>query len=294
MKNTVLYQQHIMWYESKMINETLDSLHEALRYSKLPVELKFCLNSQTYIEQPVQGTAESMFSDFINHPVLDKAEIMYKTDDEPFYNIGDWRREVYDSTYKYTVWGESDCLLPKDFFYILSEVNIEKPHLMSFASRKMWDETWDSVEHLELAKYPRTPQNRFQAPKPFNTHDVITQSELDSFNSRYDIEIYENSTVKIDGSLLCLSNGIEFKFIPDDMHFAREDYCSEFIFKLRDIPQYVVKTRLKGHNYNHPLKRTNTKAQRTDSSYKQYESESYQAMIRFIQNTAKQLGKQVI
>lgn len=283
-----------MWYESKMISETLDSLQEALTHSSLPVDLKFCLNSQTYIEKPTEGTAESMFEEFTNHPVLKNAELVYKTDKEPFYNIGDWRREVYDSSYKYTVWGESDCLLPKDFFYILSRAVIGKPHILSFASRKMWDETWDCVEHSDLEKYPRTPENRFQAPKPYNTLDIISQSELDNFNSKHDIYIYENSTVKIDGSLLCISNGMNFKFIPDDMHFAREDYCSEFIFKLREVPQYVVKTRLKGHNYNHPLKRTNTDAQRTDSTYKQYESESFQAMLRFVQNTAKQLGKQII
>lgn len=283
-----------MWYESKMINETLDSLQEALRYSNLPVDLKFCLNSQTYIEKPIEGTAEAMFEEFINHSVLKNAELVYKTDKDSFYNIGDWRREVYDSTYKYTVWGESDCLLPQDFFYILSNAVIEVPHVLSFASRKMWDDTWGCVEHSELDKYPRIPNSLVHAPKPFNSHDTITQSELDTFNNEHDICIYENNTVKIDGSLLCLSSGIDFKFIPDDMHFAREDTCLELILRLREVPQYVVKTRMKGHNYNHPLKRTNTDAQRTDSTYKQYAAESFIAMIRFVHNTAKQLGKQII
>jgi hypothetical protein len=282
MKNKILYQQHIMWYESKMLNETLDSLQSALQNSKLEVDLWFCLNSQTELEKPIEGKAEDMFQEFINHPVLKGANIIYKTDNDPFYNIGDWRREFYDKEYKYTVWGESDCLLPKDFFYILSEVNLEPPHLVSFASRKMWDDSWDCVEHKDLLQYPRTEKNPYQAPQPLNSSDVITQGELDEFNSRFDIEIHQNNIVKVDGSLLCLSGDIDFPFIPEDMHFVREDYCAETVFNMQHIPQFVVKTRIKGHNYGHPLKRTNTEAKRSDGLFKEYEMKSSIAAINFI------------
>ena len=273
-----------MWYESKMLNETLDSLQAALKNSKLKVDLWFCLNSQTYLEKPIEGTAEEMFEEFINHPIMKKAKIVKKTDNDSFYNIGDWRREVYDKEYKYTVWGESDCLLPKDFFYILSEVNFEPPHLLSFASRKMWDDTWDCVEHKDLLQYPRTQENPYQAPNPYNSSDVITQKEVNEFNDKFDIEIHQNNTVKIDGSLLCISSGIDFQFIADDMNFVREDFCAETAFKMKMIPQYVVKTRIKGHNYSHPLKRTNTEAKRSDDLFKEYEIKSTIAMNNFIKS----------
>jgi hypothetical protein len=282
MKDKILYQQHIMWYESKMISETLDSLSYALKHSKLGVDLKFCLNSQTYLEDPIDGKAEDMFEEFLHHPILKGAEIIYKTNDDPFYNIGDWRREVYDKDYKYTVWGESDCLLPMDFFYILSGINIGHPHLISFASRKMWDWTWDCVEHKELEKYKREIGNLLSAPKPYNSSNIITQWQLDEFNSKYPIELMLNNTVKIDGSLLCISNGINFQFIGDDMNFVREDFCAETVFKIKRIPQYVVKTRMKGHNYSHPLKRTNTNSKRSDGVFKQYEQKSIQSMNNFI------------
>jgi hypothetical protein len=280
----ILYQQHIMWYESKMISETLDSLAYSLKHSKLDVDLKFCLNSQTYLETPIEGKAEDMFDEFLHHPILKGAELVYKTNDDGFYNIGDWRREVYDKDYKYTVWGESDCLLPMDFFYILSIINIEHPHLISFASRKMWDSSWDCVEHKELEKYQREIGNLLPAPKPYNSSNVITQWQLDDFNSKYPIELMLNNTVKIDGSLLCISNGIDFQFIGDDMNFVREDFCAETVFKIKRIPQYVVKTRMKGHNYGHPLKRTNTNAKRSDDVFKQYEQKSIQSMNNFIKS----------
>jgi len=280
----ILYQQHIMWYESKLITETLDSLAEALSNSGLEVDLKFCLNSQTYLEEPIEGKAEDMFEEFINHPILKRAQIIYKTNDDTFYNIGDWRREVYDVDYKYTIWGESDCLIPNDFFYILSQLQIQNPHLLSFASRKMWDNSWNCVEHKYLEKYGRTIEKPMQAPIPYNSCDVITQSELNEFNSRGDIEVQLNHTIKIDGSLLCISKGVDFQFIPDDMNFVREDFCAENVFKIKRIPQYVVKTRIKGHNYSHPLKRTNTNGKRTDDVFKEYEMKSTIAMNNFIKS----------
>jgi hypothetical protein len=267
-----------------MITETLDSLEDALKNSVLEVDLRFCLNSQTYLEEPIEGNAEDMFEEFINHPIMKRAQIIYKTNDEPFYNIGDWRREVYDVDCKYTVWGESDCLIPNDFFYILSKVEIPHPHLLSFASRKMWDNSWNCVEHKDLEKYGRTIEKPMQAPIPYNSCDTITQSELNEFNSRGYIEVQLNHTIKIDGSLLCISKEIDFQFIPDDMNFVREDFCAENVFKIKRIPQYVVKTRIKGHNYSHPLKRTNTNGKRSDGVFKEYEMKSTIAMNNFIKS----------
>lgn len=280
MMDKILYQQHIMWYESKMIWETLDSLQAALHNSRLEVNLKFCLNSQTYLEEPIEGKAEDMFEEFIHHPLLKDAEVVYKTNDDPFYNIGDWRREVYDKEYKYTVWGESDCLIPNDFFYILSEIQIQNPHILSFASRKMWDSSWVGVEHTKLSEY----NTNEDAPFPLSCGDVINQSQLNQFNSKWDIEIFRITPLKIDGSLLCISKGIDFQFIADDMHFVREDFCTQLVFQHKGIPQYVVKTRMKGHNYSHPLKRTNTDAKRDDSIFKEYEKTSTISMNNFLKS----------
>jgi len=279
----ILFQMHVMWYESRMMVETLDSIQAALEHTTLPVHLMFCLNAQTYLEEPVEGTPDDMFGAFLEHPLMKQSELIYKTNDDAFYNIGDWRRDVYDESAKYTVWGESDCLLPEDFFYILSNTDIKTPHILTFASRKMWDGTWDCVEHEYIEQYKRQPNNPYTAPKPYNSDDVITQQELDEFNSRFDdITIKQLNTCKIDGSLLCLSKGLPAPFIAPDMHFVREDTCAERVFARYNIPQYVVKNRMKGHNYGHPLKRTNTQATRTDGVYQQYARESVNAMNIFL------------
>ena len=278
----ILYQQHIMWYEAQMLNETLDSLQKALEHSELPVKLSFCFNSQTYLETPIEGSPESMFNLFSSHPILEHAEVTYKTDQDSFYNIGDWRRDVYDIDAKYTVWGESDCLIPEDFFYILCSTQINEVHSLTFSSRKMWDTTWDIVEHTDLAKYERSNGNLYQAPVPLNSCDVITQTELNNYNDQFNISIIELPTTKIDGSLLCLSKGLNFPIIPKDMHFVREDFCAQQVLELKSIPQYHVSTRVKGHNYSHPLKRTNTVDTRDSTLFKAYEYQSQLAMQTFL------------
>tara|TARA_Y100001938_G_scaffold138398_1_gene203819 strand:- start:6233 stop:7768 length:1536 start_codon:yes stop_codon:yes gene_type:complete len=290
---SVLFQMHVMWYESEMMNETLDSLEQALKYSKGNVDVKLCLNAQTYIEEPIEGKPEDMFEKFLNHPVLKNASIITKTNDDDFYNIGDWRREMYNEN-GYTVWGESDCVMPYDLFYILENLDINHPHTLSFSSRKMFDDTWSEVEFVGLDKYssPYSPRKiSGDDTRPLAPHVLIsgkghniTQKDIDYYNDKEDdVDIILLSKNKVDGSLFVLSDGLP-QFIPDDMHFVREDTCASITFEFNNIPQYHVKNRLKGHNYYHPLKRTNTDATRNDKVWKKYSEKSENAMNQFLRN----------
>jgi GT2 family glycosyltransferase len=280
------FQMHIMWYESLMINETLDSVKSAAEKSPLPVKFTICLNSQTYIETPINGNADDMFSIFMNHPIIKQSTLVYKTNEDPFYNIGDWRRDIYDTNAKYTIWGESDCLVPDEFFIILANLKMDTPHIISFSSRKCWDHSWKIVEHAELKNLtPVDKQNPelLEDISPLRYFDRITQSELNDFNKKYnDIIIEKLPSVKIDGSLLVLSKNLPNPFIPKNMHFVREDTCAGAFFELNGIPQFHVSNKIKGHNYFHENKRTNTNASRNDALYLDMESKSLNAMSVFL------------
>lgn len=278
--NNILFHIHIMWYESKMLNETLDSLQEALKNTKLDVDIKLCLNSQTYIEQPIKGKAEDMFTEFVNHPVLKNAEIVYKTNNDTFYNVGDWRRDIYSSGYKYIVWGESDTLVPEDYFYILENLNIEEPHILSLSSRKMWDDSWKPVEYVDYQTLNK-PHDELGIA---SCGAYINYEELCELNNKYDINIIKLPVVKIDGSMLALSPNLPNPWISPKQHFYGEDTCTALFFTHHKIPQYHINTRIKGHNYNHPLKRTNTPNTRNDDVFKKYANESQIAMNEFINN----------
>jgi len=283
MKNNILFHMHIMWYESKMINETLDSLLSALDHTTLNVDIKLCLNSQTYIEQPIEGKAEDMFIEFINHPALKNAEIIYKNNNDIFYNVGDWRRDIYSNEYKYIVWGESDTLIPEDYFYILENTNISEPHILSLSSRKMWDGSWTPVEYIDYQNINK-PHEELGI---ISCGSYINYKELCEINNKYDISIIKLPVVKIDGSMLALSSNLPNPWISTDQHFYGEDTCTALFFNFHQIPQYHINTRIKGHNYNHPLKRTNTSNTRNDEMFKKYASESQTAMNEFINNLWK-------
>jgi len=72
--------------------------------------------------------------------------------------------------------------------------------------------------------------------------------------------------------------------LPLDLHFAREDYCLEMFFTKKQIPQYHISTRLKGHNQVHPKKRIGTLNQKNDSIYKEYERKAYDSIYKFIES----------
>jgi len=276
-----IFQMHIMWYESEMMNETLDSLSNALQYAKGKVDIEICLNSQTYLEKPERGEASDMFDIFLNHPIMEIANITTKTDKDPFYNIADWRREIYNSK-GYTIWGESDCLLPYDLFFILEQLQLSgqliDPHTMSLSSRKMWDETWSDVEFIGLEN---TAYKDIWG-EVLHRKTQINQDQLDKLNeSQGEVEVLKLKQNKIDGALFILSENLP-QFIPDDMNFVREDSCAQYVFEHYNIPQYHIKNRVKGHNYHHSLKRINTQSTREDNIFKEYAEKSISSMSKFL------------
>lgn len=288
MKYNVLGTLHIMWYESQMINETLDSIQQAITNAQHSVQLIVCLNSQTYIEKPDDGfIPEEMFNVFLNHPVLENAIIIKKTDNDPFYNIGDWAREIYGSEYeaKYTVWLESDCLVPEDYFFLLENIDIDHPHTVSLANRKMWDSSWDNLEHPFIQQIPRTgppeePQRN--TPEPYGVGHYISQEELNKFNNQFEPTLKQLPVPKVDGCMTAISQNFPYPFIAEGVHLGGHDYYMEMFMKKHNIPQYHIETRLKGHNCTHPKKRLGTSTPRGGELYKKYEKQCNELMHKLI------------
>jgi hypothetical protein len=61
-------------------------------------------------------------------------------------------------------------------------------------------------------------------------HD-INQTHIDKYNDEQDdVNIILLNKNKVDGSLFTLSEGLP-QFIPDDMHFVREDTCASIVLQ---------------------------------------------------------------
>jgi hypothetical protein len=271
-----------MWYESEMIEETLISISESLKYATIPVNIDVAINMQTYLETPINEIDYNKIPDLVKK-YLPNANISFLTNDIPFYNIGDWRREKYDSKAKYNIWLESDCLVTFNFFAILSLINIQTPHLLTFASRKMWDKSWESVEHPLVSLY-HYDKNHDDIIEPYSCGHYINQEQLNAINNTQDLQITQIPILKIDGALVCLSNNLPTPFINENLHFCREDTYLQWFMQRNNIPQFHVVNILKGHNYNHPLKRTNTNSTRNDVLYNQYKKESDEILFNYFKN----------
>lgn len=265
-----LYQMHVMWYELEMLPETLESLSNAVSVSDVPVDITVCFNKQTYLEKPVINNVNQQFDLIATHPILKNATIIEKTDSDSFYNIGDWRREI-SSKVGYTVWGESDTLIPIIYFPLLEQIwnireQLVQPHVVTLASRKMWDASWESVEHPVIKSYQPYPNGKTNAPTPISHDHYINQEQLDEFNSKYadnDLSLEVIHPPKIDGSMLALHPNLP-QLIANEIHLPSEDFCAQLALTALHIPQYHVTNIIKGHNYHHPRKRTNTIANRNE------------------------------
>ena len=264
-----LYQMHVMWYELEMLPETLDSLAQAVQYASIPVDIQVCFNKQTFLEQPIVNNIDEHFNKIREHPILKNAVIVEKTNDDGFYNVGDWRREI-KATNGYTIWGESDTLVPSIYFPLLEQIwamndELYTPHVVSLASRKMWDASWLPVEHPIVRNATVFSNGKSDISHPLGHDHYITQEELDTFNNQFidDVGLTVVTPAKLDGSMLALHPNVP-QLIADKVHMVGEDFCAQLALTVQNIPQYHISNIIKGHNYHHPKKRTNTMANRNE------------------------------
>jgi len=252
----------ISWIDAIVVKTTLTSIQNALEYSNTPTEIILLLNEQTFIDKPLVGTPSDMWKHFIDHPLISKCKIDKVTNDDKFWGNANFRRD-YITKNGCTYWGEADCYLPLEFFYISEQFQKsygKKPYVLSFAVRKMWEGGfWEPIEHpLVQNKKLKDFDLTIKEQALLRSDTTITLQELYDFNSNQgDPEIVKLNMPKIEGTLTILSSEIPEKIICPDIDFFHEDFSLELGMMHLDIPQYHVKNILKGHNTVHPDKRAN-------------------------------------
>lgn len=253
---------HISWIDAKIIPQTLNSIENALKYSTVPTEFIFVLNEQTFIDTPLEKTPEQQWDYFINHPFLKKCKIIKKTDEDEFWGVATLRRELMNKE-GITYWGESDCMLPLEYFYIVESFDkMQKEDsrwVMSFSTRKMWA-GWESIEHDAVKKYKdlsEIPEGNF-----WRVNGPLGNSTEERLKNIYEINEKENPNIvllekpRIEGSLTVLKNMPDDIICPD-IDFFHDDYNLELMLQLYNIPQYHVTNIMKGHDNANPDKRSN-------------------------------------
>ena len=282
----------VMFYEIEMFPEYIDGciqmVNEVIVKDRNKITFDFCWNVSQYLED--MDAKESDLTDKFNIQI-DRLKdtgcninVITKTDKEPIFNIPGYRRdfnERYCELVDYLLWGETDSFWPKQTFECIESIDIYAKqnnvnrHLITFAYRKMWDDSWKPLEPVDFTDKPfiDTPEwnrNAEESPKSYMTlermNEINQKSEDDGFT------LQQINYPKFDGSCLVISSelikgGVN---IPRSLMMCAEDTSlGSMALKVlgNQYIQFIVKNVLRVHNRRHPNKRYYIKGEDNREGY---------------------------
>jgi len=287
LKNKYIIGTHIMFYEIEMASEHIQSLINAVNTveNKDNITIDLFYNISEFFEKI---NKEEISKDELIEKFLKLVKLVESTDCNVTYKIYedndkpitmvDYRRDLnyygcVDNDY--VIWGESDALLPKEAFSTLDSIkeyanqnNIHR-YVVTFALRKMWDDSWKVLEYTEFTdkqyyetELPDGTRNEKAFTEPHSIRYSMSIDEMNEINQRCDeLDVRVLKQPQFDGSILVLSsdllkNGVNVPrcilgHAVDDTSMMSS--CKQIMGDL--YVQFIVKNILKVHNRNHPKKR---------------------------------------
>jgi len=158
-------------------------------------------------------------------------------------------------------------LIPRQTFEILdnlhSGVRDTTPKYVSFfATCKMWDKSWEVLEHPEFTVKPFIDMSTVDTKNWWSLRYNMNIDEMNSFNDKVDdLDIKILNEYKFNGCGLVISSDVikSGVNIPRSAFFIHEDTAFQFQlqrFFQGQIPQYLIKNILLVHNRKHIKKRS--------------------------------------
>ena len=283
LNNKYIIGCHVMFYEIEMVEEYLKSVHLALQDidNKENVKVEMMWNMSQYFEECESGEKLFEIRQRINDLENDYGftSLFYERNDKP-YTMADYRRELNNKCddFDYVIWGESDCLMPRQMFGVLEQLKHYANEdginrfITTFGIRKMWDDSWKVLEHPKFTDKPYydmdTEEDKRKAESsPWSIRYTMSQEEMDEVNSETkESDVQMIKYPKFDGSGLVISSDLlrSGANIPPAVYMNGDD--SAFLESCRlhmgeNYRQFVIKNILKVHNRNHPKKRNYVKGE---------------------------------
>lgn len=276
-KNTYIIGVHQMFYEIEMFDELIESYIQLLFNIENPqnVAFHFCLNYQQYLEKCTIDLNEirCRLLTGIDRLKTTNCQIFIesKHDDDEFYNIAAYRRELnynWCNKFDYILWAESDSWFGKDSLLIIeaihSMVNTTTPKfILSFAQRKLWGNDWKQNEHPMFSQIAYQDSDDWILNHESSDKSYMSIERMNEINSIDISEIIVErwSEPKFDGSCLVISSELikSGANIPHSLICSGEDTSLAQISKKLMGDQFVqfhCKNYLHVHNRRHPKKRT--------------------------------------
>ncbi len=266
----------VQWYECDIIEEYVDSLKDATEQYDGQVIVDFTIVMNQDLEKCISEEQMNKCIEKIES-ICNFGNVRYMDD---LHTIADYRR-IFNADYcdqvDVLIWGESDAILPKQMFSILDNLhqmslqNNNPKYLAFFGTCKMWDKSWQPLEHPDFTVKPFI-ENDYD--NWWSVKYTMTKDEMNKINNKtdeLDVKIMPNH--KFNGCGLVISSeviraGVN---IPKSVFFVHEDSAFMWMTNkvLGNIPQYVINNILLVHNRNHPDKRMYITGERKDGTMNQ-------------------------
>lgn len=257
----------VQWYECDIIKQYIDTLKQALENYKGPsVQVDIHISVNEYLEKCTSPEQKRKCIEKIREVIgFNRPANWALIENSDLVTIADYRRqfnEYYCDKVDVLVWGESDMLVPKQMFTLLDLLhrnvgNNTPKYLATFASCKMWDDSWKPLEHPQFTVKAHSDS----AKDWWGVRYVMTAEEMNKFNDQVtDVELKVISPHKFNGCGLVISSevikaGVN---IPKSIFFVHEDTALMVMTQkvLGNIPQYHFGNILLVHNRKDPKKRS--------------------------------------
>ena len=267
----------VQWYEINMVEEYVESVKQAINHlenkDNVIVNFKLVINQDLEKIDESQMTMDEIISKF--EKMIDGFELDVT---DKLVTIADYRRwfnDYYCDKVDVLMWGETDSLIPKQTFEVLDLLhtnninqNVYK-YLAFFGGCKMWDNSWESIEHTDFTDKPFIENDE---KNWWSLRYNMTIDEMNNINNKVEeLDVRVVSPYKFNGCGLVISSDVVKSGvnIPKSMMLVHEDTAFQnSLIKMFDgnIPQFVFKNILLVHNRKHPKKRMYVKGENPDET----------------------------
>jgi hypothetical protein len=267
----------VQWYEIGIISEYVESLKQATEhYSKIfdgEIYIDFLITGNEDLEESIVPTSDltSKIGSIILSKIDRQENMNIRYNFDTLISIADYRREFnegYCNQVDVLVWGESDMLIPKEMFTTIHQLHNSRPQLsnkyiMTFASCKMWDESWKHLEHPEFTDKPFIEGDK---ENWWSLRYTMSLEEMNAINDRAeDLSIKILPILKFNGCGLVISSEVikSGVNIPLSIFFVHEDTAFMRVCRklLPNLSQVHISNILLVHNRKHPRKRSHIKGE---------------------------------
>jgi hypothetical protein len=271
----------VQWYEVDIIGEYIETLKEAIDVYDGEVIVDIDIVTNQDLEKCISNERHqqciSKICNIIGTPSADNWNVNIIGH---LHTIADYRRGFnsdYCESVDVLMWGESDMLVPKQTFNILDNLhqmslqNNNPKYLAFFGTCKMWDKSWELLEHPDFTVKPHIDNDY---DNWWSLKYTMTKEEMNKINEKTeDLEVLIAPQHKFNGCGLVISSEVikSGVNIPRSVFFVHEDTSFMLMTQkiLGNIPQYIIKNILLVHNRNHPNKRMYIEGERKDGTMNQ-------------------------